>query len=475
MSYRTITIFSDEADFSQRPAPVLASILIHGIASGIISFGIMYSPRVVNATHEHYSLRHLDLHTPEARMRRPPGDINQNGQRSVASARSAVDRMAAYLPSPRQSADAKTGAQTLLQPDVPSRPELLQEIQVPAFTIWRPSKVPVKTIVAPVLEESDAADAAPSISAPNEELDVKDLPISSTDLPKKADQILPGTTSPVVIQQPSATQKPPVTVSQPSKEPTPVAVMSVSDLRMTDKTAVLPPVNLTAGSKTQDVPAAVETKNPAPQRNDRLNANSGEASKGQASIDKPLSQEHQTKSRAGQDGPGPATGDHAGFGPGSQGSATVITVSKSGRFGAVVVGTSLADRFPEVEGLWSGRLIYTVYLHVGLAQSWILQYSLPPSTEAAEAGNVAHLEAPWPYSILRPDLAPGSTDADALIVNGFISQDGRFEALHLVFPASFQQFEFVLHCLQQWQFRPAVQNGHPTRVEFMLIIPDQEE
>jgi hypothetical protein len=353
--------------------------------------------------------------------------------------------------------------------------ELEQEIQVPAFAIWRPAKAPVKSIVAPLPERSYAADVVPSISTPNEELDLRDLPISSSDIPKRNEQILPGTTSPVVIHQPGATEEPPVTVSQPSKEPTPVAVMSLSDLRMTERTAVLPPVNETSGSKMQDRVTAVQAKNPAPRGNDQLDGNSGEIRKGEASIDKPSSQGHQAKSPAVQNDPDPAPGDNAGFGQGSQASATVITVSKAGRFGAVVVGTSLADRFPEMEGLWSERLIYTVYLHVGLAQSWILQYSLPRSTEAAEAGNVAHLDAPWPYTILRPDLAPGSIDADALIVTGFISQDGRLEALHVVFPPSFQLSEFILHCLQQWQFRPASQNGHPTRVEFMLIIPDREE
>jgi hypothetical protein len=60
-----------------------------------------------------------------------------------------------------------------------------------------------------------------------------------------------------------------------------------------------------------------------------------------------------------------------------------------------------------MSGIWNDSVAYTVYLHVGLAKSWILQYSLPRSgTEAAQAGNITRLEAPWPYNIVRPNLAP---------------------------------------------------------------------
>jgi hypothetical protein len=152
----------------------------------------------------------------------------------------------------------------------------------------------------------------------------------------------------------------------------------------------------------------------------------------------------------------------------------LITLTKNGHFESVVVGASLEDQFPEIEDFWGGRLLYTAYLHVGVAQSWILQYSLPRSDTAAVTGSVAHLESPWPYSIVRPDLAPGSINADALLVKGFISQEGRFEAAALIFPPSFPLAQFVLDCLRQWQFRPAFQNGQPARVEVLLIIPDSE-
>ena len=125
--------------------------------------------------------------------------------------------------------------------------------------------------------------------------------------------------------------------------------------------------------------------------------------------------------------------------------------------------------------VWSGRLAYTVYLPVGLAKSWILQYALPRAGDAAAAGNITHIEAPWPYNIVRPNITPGAIDADALMVSGFVNQAGRFEAMAIVFPPQFAEAQFVLSTLAQWQFRPATQNGQNVKVEVLLIIPEEQE
>jgi hypothetical protein len=112
---------------------------------------------------------------------------------------------------------------------------------------------------------------------------------------------------------------------------------------------------------------------------------------------------------------------------------------------------------------------------VGLARSWILQYSLSRADNAAAAGNITHIEAPWPYNIVRPNIEPGAIDADALMVHGFVNQAGRFEALSVLFPPQFAQAQFVLDALTQWQFRPATQNGQNVLVEVLLIIPDEPQ
>jgi hypothetical protein len=152
-----------------------------------------------------------------------------------------------------------------------------------------------------------------------------------------------------------------------------------------------------------------------------------------------------------------------------------ITLPKDGQFGVVVVGSSLAEEYPETVEIWKGRLVYTVYLHVGLGKSWILQYSLPHAEEAAVAASTTRPEAPWPYDILRPDLLPGDFNSDAVMVHGFINLTGVFERLAVVFPSDFAQAKFLLGALKQWHFRPARQAGQLAAVEVLLIIPEQPE
>jgi hypothetical protein len=167
----------------------------------------------------------------------------------------------------------------------------------------------------------------------------------------------------------------------------------------------------------------------------------------------------------------------AGLGSGSDEGLTTerFTLPKNGEFGAIVVGASLEEKYPELSSIWNDRVAYTVYLHVGLQKSWIMQYSLPRNSEAALTGNVTRLEAPWPYNIVRPNISPSAFNSDAIMVHGFVNAAGRFETLGIAFPPEFQQAQFVLDALSQWQFRPAVQNGKIEKVEVLLIIPEEQD
>jgi hypothetical protein len=166
-------------------------------------------------------------------------------------------------------------------------------------------------------------------------------------------------------------------------------------------------------------------------------------------------------------------GSDPGLSPGSGASVDRITRPRDGHFGAVIVGDSVAEQYPEAAGIWADRLAYTVYLHLGTAKTWILQYCLPRTVEAE--GNTARPDAPWPYFMVTPHPAPGNDAADALLVHGFIDTAGHFETLVLVFPEPSSRTKSLLDALQQWQFRPAVQNGQTTAVEVLLIIPGEAD
>lgn len=476
-SSRTITLFSVIPDTGQQSSSFVVSILMHGAAIGLVSLGILFTPKVnPRFQAERLTVRRLDLHEPEAQMRRAAGSGIAYPDPHSAKDLAPGGKTAAQRPVLQQIAQLAPGPQTLVQPDVHNPLKLTEATPVPTVVIWSPEKTQPKTIVPPKPEKPTAADVQPSIEPPNEEVNLADLGISATDLAAQNPLILPSTTSPVVVRGPELVQLPPVTTSDSSEQPTPATVLSLSDLRMPEGTVTLPPVNESASTTSPGELSPGQAKDASQSGNGNPAGSAGGKGAGQGSSDpgvKLAPSGSGGKQGGGQ--AGPVQGAVAGSATGIQPSADHITLSREGQFGAVVVGASMEDKYPETAALWSSRLAYTVYLHVGLAKSWILQYSLPRSADAAAAGSIARLEAPWPYNIVRPNIASGAIDADALMVHGFVNQAGRFEALAIAFPPEFAQAQFVLNSLEQWQFRPATQNGQNVKVEVLLIIPEIPE
>jgi hypothetical protein len=465
MSSRTITLFSERPELNQRPTSFLVSIVAHAAAVALLSFGIIYTPdindRIVT---KRYTVRHLDLHTLKEPVRQSASKgMAYPGPQANVHKPAPGQKPAAREAALRQTADADKGPQTLVQPDITDPIKLTEETPIPTVVIWSPKKLQVKTIAAPLPEKTTASDVKPSVRAPNQEINLGDMSISSTDKPTDKLPMFPTTTSPLVVHGPDKVQLAPVTASQTAAQPTPTAIMSISDLRMPDGTVTLPPVNQTTEQN-----------------------QSGILAPGQATMGKRTNQPGGTGDQAAagdSGGPNGAAGNQSGTKPGDGAGSGLddalttdrFTLPKNGEFGAVVVGASLEEKYPQISGIWNDRIAYTVYLHVGLEKSWILQYSLPRSADAAQAGNIARLEAPWPYNIVRPNIPPGSFNSDAILVHGFVNQAGRFESLGLAFPPDFQQAQFVLNALAQWQFRPAAQNGQIEKVEVLLIIPEELE
>ena len=475
----SVTLFTYRFDTGLHLTSFAFSILAHSIAVAIIWFGITYKPPTARVD-AHYISRRLDLRTPDLLRQAASAGITYPGMYAAATPRPASSGKA----SPRlqhilrQMARAKPGPQTLIQPDLSAYVSLDQEIPVPQVVIWSPSQTQVKRIVPPLQQKPTAADVKPSYDSPNQELNLADVNIASSEHPLTTSPVPASTTSPVAVHLPLQVELPPVSASQNQAQPTPAAILSLSDLRMEDGTTVLPPVNESAVS---NVPGEIEpgsVQNPSQPTSGNPAAKQEPTGAGSAIAAKPNASG--SGSAAGPSvaaaKPGtstPAQGAVLPSQPSAQPALTEISLPKNGRFSAVIVGEALEDEFPELAGAWSGRVAYTVYLHVGLARSWILQYSLPRDADAAAAGTVAHIEAPWPYSIVRPNLAPESVDADALMIHGFIDPSGRFQDLNLAFPPAFPHAQFVLDALKQWQFRPAAQNGQPVRIEILLVIPEQ--
>ena len=455
-SIPSVTLFGGQIQSGHSSASLAASAVVHAAVAALVSFGILNAPQIDTHTQARLVVRDLELHKPDEQPQRAISGISYPGAQPAAARR--APRAHPVL---RLAVHARHGAQTLLQPDLARRLALSEQVPVPRVLIWMPSKVVVKHVVAPAVQPPPAAAVHPSFQRPNREIHVGDVDLAASNLPSMKLQLLPSSTSPVVQQNLAAAQLPAASVSQAEATPTPSAILSLSDLTMKNGTAVLPPVNESA---TLSTPGSLGSGAPAGSGKNGVGSGGSGSGAGAQSVAAPQGVVHGGTS-------GPQQGSATGV-PQGDPTETQITLPKTGQFGAVVVGDSLEDEYPETSGVWSGRTAYTVYLHVGLARSWILQYALPAEADAG-GGQVPRIDAPWPYSIVRPNLAPGSVEADAILVHGYVGRNGRFRDLSVVFPQPFPQAQFVLKSLDQWQFRPAAENGQSARVEVLLIIPEE--
>jgi len=380
----------------------------------------------------------------------------------------------------RQVLQAPPGPQTLVQPDIPKPVTLTVEIPLPTIVISNAANAPSKTIVPPGPQKPPVADVKPSLQKPNQEVNLAEVAIPAATQPALNQPILPSTTAPVVLEGPKPTPPAPISTAASTAQPTSATVISLSNTRMANGAVALPPVN---ESVTTNSPGGL-----APgQANDAAqNGHGDSASKGSGAGKTPGANGAEDSANSSGDARGgdreahgSKTGTETGTGQFGAGGAhrpsgAHITRSREGQFGAVVMGSSLAEKYPETAEQWSGRMAYTVYVPVGLPKSWILQYSLPRGDSGAEQSK-GHIEAPWPYDIVRPTISPDVLDSDAVMIHGFVNLAGRFEQLAIAFPPDFAQTQYVLGLLAQWQFRPATQNGQDIKVEVLLIIPEEQE
>ena len=69
----------------------------------------------------------------------------------------------------------------------------------------------------------------------------------------------------------------------------------------------------------------------------------------------------------------------------------IIRRPSNGTFDAVVVQSNAADQTPEVRQLLTGRPIYTVYVSVGTAKDWALNFCIPGERDISAVGGVVTL------------------------------------------------------------------------------------
>ncbi len=498
-SSRTISLFTEQPEPPKALSAFVASMVAHSavIASVIVAF--MYSPQFRLRTPDVYMLQHVELNHPDSPFRAPGGSGSMSQMSpSAGGTTSAHEKIAAPASSRLQLDRRKLAPQTLVQPDIDPDKMLPKAVPLPSLMLWSAAKLKVKVITPPPPQPLSTTFDKPKLSMPNKEVQLAELNLASTQFQSKLPMPLPSNTTPIVVHQDAPAQRAPETTSVSAKQPTAAAILSASDLHMAQGSASMPPANESAmGNVRGGLGTGQSAASAQPGHGDSGSTGTdhgsgkGESNSGGQAAG-PGNAGAQKGSGNGSNGngsaPGNGAGQGAGHGPGAgstqgtgQGpghgedrSVSRITLPKNGQFGVVVVGSTMDEQFPETAAIWKGRLAYSVFLHVGTSKNWILQYSMPRASDSASAGT-ARLEAPWPYYIVRPNLDPDEANADAVMVHGFVNEAGHFEALAVVFPNGFAHEQLVLGALQQWQFRPGVQNGQIARLEVLLIIPEVSE
>lgn len=489
---RTICLFAETPSTRRGISGCLVSLLVH---IAVIGLGYLYMKEALRVTdrleNQRYVVRLLNIEPPRVRPMRSGGSGGGASELAAPVMHSADPGGRSVSPLVHEAVRPAHAVQALVQPDLP--PDLLtKQIPLPQVLIWTAGQTPTTNIVPPHPQRANTPTLHPSLESPNEQMRIAELKISANAFGSSKLTLPPSTTAPVIVHRPLLSSQMPVSASNPSGLATPARVISLSDVQLERGTIALPALNEVGTTNGVDSPTAEKTLTGTSSRGTGEDGNGSGKDRGGQKGDSSAAGSNGQLASAGTGGQGGASqgagrgdaandgsaigsGNNSGAaGPADTNAVTEIRQPIDGQFSAVVVGSSIAEKYPETMHLWAGRLAYTVYLHVGLEKNWILQYAV--TREAASvSGNAAQPNAPWPYLIERPHLAPGDFNSDAIMVHGRLNSSGHFEALAVVFPTDFSQAQFVLSSLERWRFRPASQEGRVVAVEVLLIIPEEED
>jgi hypothetical protein len=423
-------------------------------------------------------------------------------QAPPAPAKTAAARQAPKVFVPPEIKRNVISESTLIQPLSP--PDLVPpNTPLPSFRVFTAQvpKIP-KPFIVPGRRTPTPPDPAPP-PPPPPTIELANAPPVAN--PLRSSLVLPPAPPPVIEDQPPK----PTTAQPPSRVGDPANILSLSDrpVAPSDK-LVVPPGNvlgatgdgviLRAGTADGDPGGATGAKSGDPQGKGPASTGPGTGSLGSTSQGT-ASQGTAIASGSSPGGNGAGRGGTSssvsggGGNPGNAVSGIAIGgggVSTSGpipkggvqrrasngTFDAVVVQSSSGDPFPESKELLTGRPIYTVYVALGTPKDWALYFCVPGEKEPPSPGNVVKigtatpLQAPYPTTLVRPDVAVPAFYKQVL-VHGYVNASGKVENLKVVRPIKPETDQALLSSLARWEFRPATRDGVNIGVEFVLSIP----
>jgi hypothetical protein len=368
---------------------------------------------------------------------------------------------------------AKPVPQTVVLDTVLSETVLQVQDPLPTLLVWTPPKLrpPVKQFSVPTPNKVPPAQqslpAAPVLELPNREIVLGTVNLAPTLLNDSSRLVhIPTTSVPVSSAGRESAKESPQIARTTSDQPG-ANVISQPNAPQLLTPSVVPPANQVApedraGGGPEGARPPVAPGSPAGPVN---NVPGPPPAAGAAAPNGPAAD------RTGPTGtPTSPGGTGALRSPG--GKFTVVVQPPDGKFAAVIQGSPDSLHYPESAGVLGGKIVYTVYLRVGLRKNWILQYTLPKDARAVTGTSGTPIEPPWPLLIMRPDEL--TARPIYIIVHGKITVAGAFDQLSLVFPHEFEKQDVLLKSLEQWKFRPALRDGEPAAIDVLLIIPRQD-
>lgn len=497
MATSIVTLFSEQKIARAGSPSMVASVFAHLAASGMLFVLMKVAvPHIVHVSPQSFSVVRLLNYDPSQSEAISGSEGLQYSANNTAAKKSAggVARPQRRVLPPNPK--IKAGPETILQAHANHVPPPKHSV-IPTVLLTAAHPKITQQIFTPPPRPNPSAPTPHMLTLPNAEVHVADIMLSSIQFTSPDFPIPASTTVPYKLDHPTDDAQIVQTTSPTQHAPSPTRLLAISDLQIVKGNIAIPQTEnevqktATQGSMTSGrqfkTPGTANTakmgKSVAPAPKSGTGSNEQLASNSNANSDMPLEgtpgrANSSRSSSAGMHGLATATGQQpttslSGDGAGNQISFTPIAKAKTGQFGAVIMGNSTEQNFPETADLWTGRNAYTVYINVDTSTNWILQYSLPAS--AAPANQQAPIGAPYPYEILRPNFPPSELNADALLVHGYINTAGKLIHATVEYPPGFGLAKKVLHALEGWQFRPATLNGKAVTVEVLFIIPNQPD
>jgi hypothetical protein len=498
MSSSLVTLFSEQKIAQAGSPSMFASVAAHFVTAGLLFVLVKVGvPHVVHVPPQEFSVVRMLTYNPSRNAAKSGSHSTRyqaKNTHAIQSAGGAVRPQRRVLP---PNPKIKTGPQTILQAHANHIPPPAHAV-IPTVLLTSANPKITQRIFTPPPHPNPAAPTPQLLTLPNAETHVADIMLSSTAFTTPHLVLPPSTTVPYKLDHPTLDAQIVETSSPTKQAPTPTRLLAISDLQVVKGTIAIPQSenevqktaakgSLTSGEENNSPgtgagyqaglsvlrAALAGSGTNGRQTNSPSVADSSTSSQVALQIASAGHGRKQGTHGLATTADSPAARAVADSGSGNQISFTHLSKPKTGQFGAILMGDSPEQDFPETADLWVGRNVFTVYVNVGTRNSWILQYSLPKSATPAQMQG--KLNAPYPYDLLRPNFSSSALNADDLLVHGFIDADGKLNHLSVEFPPDFTLAKLVMKALAQWQFRPATLNGSPTVVEILLIIPNHPD